>query len=61
MSPWVRSACVCTAFSILLLAGCGEEDSTAGVPVDETPAALEAPELAPNRLVKDPPERRPPP
>lgn len=59
MPPSMGSGCVFKTFPFLLLTRCGEDNSTDGVPVDETATALEAPELAPNRLVEDPPERRP--
>ena len=43
--------------AVLLLTGCDDEDEgSEGVPIDETDAAIEAPALAPNRLVEDPPD-----
>lgn len=45
----------------MLLAGCGEGEEAGDVAVDETPAAIEAPALAPNNLVEDAPEAPEPP
>jgi hypothetical protein len=60
MSSRLKPGHIAALVSALLLAGCGDEDDRASeVPIDDTPAAIEAPALAPNRLVEDPPDEPP--
>jgi uncharacterized lipoprotein YajG len=60
MSSRLKPSRISALLAVLLLAGCSDDDEAAEAPIDDTPAAIEAPALAPNRLVEDPPDEVPP-